>query len=181
MLNNKKVNEKIDELIGKIDELQAQIKLEKVELGKMNLELIGLKKEIVPIRKRLDYYWFIAETNYISQAKDSGLFLDVSRYNIGNYYTTREEANGALDCQLIHTNLSGIALGLNEGVEIDFENFSQHKYALGYNYKANKIYYHNPCDFMQFDCIYCLSVDFKYYAIKYIGEEELIKYLKYKR
>lgn len=70
-----------------------------------------------------------------------------------------------------------IAERLNNGVEIDWDNKGQKKYSLLFSTVSHNVTLYNHV-YAQLATIYCLDEDFKDVAIKEIGKNRLINYLK---
>lgn len=101
---------------------------------------------------------------------------DVSRYELGNYFKTEEEAEKRLEHIKIEQQLKDIVLRLNKGEKIDWEDEEQKKFHLWLFY-GSLSYNSNILGKTQ-GVIYCLDENFKDIAIKEIGKERLINYLK---
>lgn len=126
-----------------------------------------------------EYYFITDMTNDIgidsmTWANDN---QDDFLYSIGNCFRTREQAEQAFERLKIRTQLEDIALRLNKGRKIDWENRGREKYYLFYDWSWGEIC--STTVLLQSDeCVYCLNKNFKDVAIAEIGEERLAKYLK---
>jgi hypothetical protein len=133
-------------------------------------------------RKRLDYgdyYWFLNNLGEAVMAFDDyNEYEDNFKYLIGNYFETEKEAKNYKEKLLIEQELKDIAMELNKGEKIDWENSYQKKHYLGFNYNINEINFFTNINFKSQGIIYCLDENFKDVAIKRIGKERLTKYLK---
>lgn len=98
--------------------------------------------------------------------------------DLGLLYATEEARDRAKFKMEIETKLKNIAERLNNGKKIDWEDISQNKFNIYYNYDDNIIdfYFSSYCGFQGTIC--CLDKDFLEVAKKEIGEENLIKYFK---
>ena len=106
--------------------------------------------------------------------------FDDLKYNLGLYFKTREDADKYKKHLIITQKLKDIALRLNNGVEIDWNNHDQEKWTIVVHHSdyGNKLQLSIE-DFLEFQgSIYCLSDEFLKIAIKEIGEKELIEYMK---
>lgn len=96
----------------------------------------------------------------------------------GLYAWLKENAENYKEKLLIEQELRDVAMELNKGEKIDWDDVNQEKISLGYNFPVNSI----QCSYEYlFKCqgkIYCLDKNFKDVAIERIGEERLAKYLK---
>jgi hypothetical protein len=99
-------------------------------------------------------------------------------YKKDNCFKTREQAETEIEKILVCRQLENIAKRLNRGQEIDWFNDNQYKYSLHFNFLLDKICItFNACNKEQ-GSVYCLDKDFLNTAIKEIGEERLITYLR---
>lgn len=105
----------------------------------------------------------------------------IYHYNTGNYFKTKKEAEKYKNNLIITQKLKDIALRLNDGVEINWNNNSQHKFYIGFQHsgiKKGELLKDINIHFQSVGVIYCLSDKFLETAIKEIGEKELIEYIK---
>ncbi len=123
-----------------------------------------------------DICWFISDSCKILSLYWYDCQLDKIRYSIGNIYQTKEQAEQALERMKIRTQLEDIALRLNKGQKIDWNDVRQEKYYLLYDIEEH-ILAQDYRTISQTDDVYCLE-PFLRVAIKEIGEERLAKYLK---
>lgn len=129
--------------------------------------------------KRLRYnnYWFVDNIG-INCYADKNDRVDNFCYSIGNYFETEEQAKNYKEKLLIEQELKDIAMELNKGEKIDWENDNQYKYYLYYNFSNNEISYRAYMVIKLQGIIYCLDENFKDVVIERIGEERLTRYLK---
>lgn len=103
-------------------------------------------------------------------------------YNTGDYFKTSQEAEKSYNNLIITQKLKDIALRLNNGVEIDWKNEEQEKFAIVLHHSnyQNKLELsiENFYELKYGGSIYCLSPKFLKTAIKEIGEKELIEYIE---
>ena len=103
-------------------------------------------------------------------------------YDIGDYFKTVQGAEKSYNNLLITQKLKDIALRLNDGVEIDWENEDQEKFAIVLHHSnyQNKLELsiENFYELKYLGSTYCLSDKFLETCIKEIGEKELIEYIK---
>ena len=129
-------------------------------------------------RKRYDRYWFLNDIGATINIKAIINNNDNFKYSIGNYFETKEQAKNYKEKLLIEQKLRDIAMELNKGKEIDWDNDIQDKYYLYYNFLNNEINYNSFTITKLQGIIYCLNENFKDVAKNRIGEERLTKYLK---
>lgn len=102
---------------------------------------------------------------------------EIFRFNTGNCFKTEEEAEDYKENLLTKQALKDLALELNDGVEIDWEDKTQRKYNLFIDNLQPDIAY---CwsNTTQGSDIYCLHDNYAKIAKDRIGEEKLIKLIK---
>lgn len=119
-------------------------------------------------------YFYVNECGGIMNSKWYDDVIDTDRYEIGNCFKTKEEAEFALEKVKVETELRRFAEENNEH-EIDWKNKKQEKWFIFYNCKEEII---NPIYLYDFYiCNICFtSEEIARQAIKSIGEERLKKY-----
>jgi len=172
LLNKKGFEMNKEEQLKEIQELRDRLqKLEK-ELNKP--EIYGRKRADTG-----DHYYCLCPNGDISNFIDGREYYDSNVFKIGNYYSTKEEAELALEVKIIETELSDLALELNKGEKIDWENNNK-KYSLYFGTLTKNIQVDDYSK-VQKAQPYCLHESFKDIAIERIGKDRLIKYLTYQR
>lgn len=157
MENLEELKKKYEELGQKINELENNLK------NKNN-------------RSRVNHhckYYYINGYSEITSDEENNLALDENRYNIGNYFKTKEQAEKALRKILIYTKLKDLANRLSEEDPVDWSNLDQDKFYIYYSHHYNSL---SQDSFSYTHCIggiYCTCADFLRVAITKIGEEEL--------
>ena len=157
MENLEELKKKYEELGQKINELENNLK------NKNN-------------RSRVNHhckYYYINGYAEIASDEENNLALDEDRYNIGNYFKTKEQAEKALRKIPIYVKLRDLADRLSEGDPIDWSNSDQDKFYIYYDHHYNSL---SQDSFSYTHCIsgiYCTCADFLRVAITKIGEEEL--------
>lgn len=129
-------------------------------------------------RQRYNDYWFLDNDGNSISFVDKNDEVDNFCYSIGNYFEIKEQAENYKEKLLIEQELKDIAMELNKGEEIDWNNKEQAKYLLCFDYFYNKIDYDYEVNSKSQGVIHCLDSSFKDVAIERIGEERLTKYLK---
>lgn len=97
-------------------------------------------------------------------------------FNTGNCFKSEQEAEEYKENLLTKQQLKDLALELNNGVEIDWENENQKKYYLEYG--CYSLDYDITYSYINLGQIYCLNEDFLKIAKDRIGEEKIIKLIK---
>lgn len=119
----------------------------------------------------IDLYLEIRSTIYYGQ------YIDYL-YDTDNIFKTSEEANERLEYMKTRTQIKDIALRLNNGKKIDWENIDEPKYYIYYNVYDKAIRYDKMYSYKR-DTIYCLNICFIDVALKEIGFDRLKKYFMY--
>lgn len=154
----------IEEIENKIKELQEEVE--------------KLKKEKNSKKRRVgmgEHYYYIDANNLVTETYEGYTKGDNTKYNIHNYFKTEEEAQAVVDNIKTHIELMELAEELNTE-PIDWNDGKQNKYLIALGKKdilQDVTFYAKTAN-----TIYCTNSYFKNEAIKRIGEERLIKYLK---
>ena len=166
-MNKQQMLEQIDELKQKIEELEKEVNSPEFE---------GIKKSVRQMPKKGEVYYFVDSAGYVSHTYWAGGEEDLFRFNTGNCFKTEQEAIDFTENLLTKQQLKDLALELNNGVEIDWEDESQAKYYLcsdRFGLELDKTY-----SYIDLGQIYCLDNQFLAIAKERIGEERLIKLIK---
>lgn len=165
--------------MNNLEELKQELK--NLENKINELENKGIEEINKYKRKRHENgerYWFLNSLGEVELASDYNGDEDNFSYSIGNYFKTDEQVKNYKEKILIEQELRDIAMELNKGEEIDWEDKEEYKYYLYYNFLNNEINYRSYTIIKLQGTIYCLDENFMTIAIKRIGEERLTKYLK---
>lgn len=165
MNNLEELKQELKKLENKINKLESR---EKEEVTNK------YKRERYRGDRYLSLDYFGDFTSYI----DLNDKIDNFNYNIGNYFKTKKQVGNYKEKLLIEQKLKDIAMELNKGEKIDWDNDSQYKYYLYYNFSNNEISYRAYMLIKLQGIIYCLDENFKDVVIERIGEERLTRYLK---
>ncbi len=159
----KELEKKIEKLSKELEELKCELDKEKLNNSQMNTRWRAEENE---------KYWCIID-ECVYRSLEANENCDKARYEIGNYFRTEEAAEKAVEKMKIYTQLKDLALRLNKGEEIDWENEDQLKYYICN--ESNKLHYSYCYNCHDIGQIYCLDEKFLNIAIKEIGEENLKK------
>lgn len=161
--------------------------LKEIEKTKQNLASLEQMLEDTEWRERVERwksrtsgcYYFVTDNLTIAKEnfEECGDY-DTCKYNAYNCFQTREQAEAEAKKILIRRQLEDIARRLNKGVKIDWHNQTQIKYGISYNTDTNVIETYFASFNKSMGSTYCLDVNFKDIAIKEIGEERLLSYLR---
>lgn len=162
----KKLKEKQEKLKKEIEKLEMQIK-----------ELKEQKKKCKRWRaKENELYWFISPNGVAYHTMELNDSSDRRSYEIGNYFRTEEEAEKMVEKIKIYTRLKDLALRLNKGEKIDWENDNRAKWHICYrNGTALGFDDSYTCALQDLGQIYCLDKNFLEIAKQEIGEKNLKK------
>ena len=167
MDNLEEIKKQISELQSKVNKLENESKEEKK--GKRWRARIN------------DTYFFVDDSGDLVTCREYNEYGDNYRYKTRNYFATYEEAEEYKEVMITYYNLMDLAEELNKGRKIDWNNGSQCKYSIYYNYENDIL--QRTCSFRWKDLgqIYCLDENFKEKAIEKIGKDKLIKLFTYER
>ena len=123
------------------------------------------------------YYYIDAFGNVLSQI-ETGHYSDNAFWESYNCFQTREQAEQEAEKILVRRMLEDIARRLNKGNKIDWNNNKQFKYYIWINSRDNEISWAGEVSHISQGVVYCSDRNFYIAAIKEIGKERLIKYLR---
>lgn len=161
------------------EQLQKQAQKLQEELDKLKQQIEECDKEETDrVTKGADYF-AISPIGELSKLLEEYSSYDDACYDIGNYFKTREEAGQHVKNLKTKIKLKRLAQRLNKGKNLIFNTYEQGcKYYLTYSFNDDKIYDCSANLLKAGSTIYCLDPEFKDVAIKEIGEQALIDYLK---
>ena len=157
----------IEEIDNKIEELQEELE---------KLESLRERKESFR-RWMADYdetYYCISSCGYVTDFRENDCSIDNFRYETGNYFKTENEAREYREKLIIYQNLKDLALELNQGKQIDFDNTTQEKYIIILDDMRNLNIISSVYQ-QSIGQIYCLDKNFLEKAKERIGEDNLEK------
>ena len=151
-----------------IEELENKIKELSKELNKL--------KENRNKRWRAnkdEFYYRINGYQALDVLQETNVLFDKYQYEMGNYFATEEQAKEYLKKIKIYMQLKDLALRLNDGEKIDWNNTSQKKYCIYYNSDFKNLYINDYNVLKHIGQIYCLYENFLIKAKEEIGEDNL--------
>ena len=166
--------------IKKLKEKQEELKKEIEKLGTRIKELEEQEKKCKRWRaSRNGKYWHItpsasAIVNYTIEINDD---QDNRSYETGNYFRTEEEAKKMVEKIKIYTQLKDLALRLNKGREVNWDDYKQAKWHIYYDHN-NDLTTIGNYSYQDLGQIYCLDKNFLEIAKQEIGEKNLKKLFK---
>lgn len=157
-----------EELLKQRDKLQK-------ELDKLT-ELIN-KKDTRFKPEYGEYYYYLDSCGTIQQKDWNNGVFDDHRYNIGNCFKTEQEVYNYNENLITKQQLKDLALELNAGIKVDWENVSQLKYYIFITPHTFELEQHYLTTHRDTN-IYCLDKNYLPIAKQRIGEEKLINLIK---
>ena len=126
--------------------------------------------------KEKEKYFYIEDCMGVSDDRNVQAPIDYCRFNIGNFFKTKIEAEHMLEKLKVIHELQKFAYENNEG-EIDWKNFNQCKYKIFYDAEDGDLYvdYSVQCESEPFN-IYFTSFKIAKNAIEAVGEDRIKKY-----
>lgn len=124
-------------------------------------------------------YFYLGDDGIIRYATDFYNMSDDYRYATGNYFETEAEALRYKQNLITYQHLKNIALRLNEGRKFDWNDLSQRKYYIYFDFKAKELKQWEADLYKILNVIYCRDEDFLEVALKEIGEEKLKQFLEW--
>lgn len=164
--------------MNKLQQLKATIEKAQKELDDY---IEQQKKQVANIRWRAEEnegYFYVNSWGEVMDTLEDECNMDNYLYSIGNYFKTKKEAVKYREHLLITQQLKDIALRLNNGVKIDWNDEGQYKYYLYFRHCENDTGQGPQFSLQVQGVIYCLSPDFIKVAIEEIGEDKLKEYLR---
>lgn len=162
----------------KLEELKQELMETKNKCAEIEKKINELEKQTSEVRWRAkgnEVYYYFHSDGEIVNACDYCDKRVTDRYNLGNYFRTKEEAEKVAEKMKIYNRLKDLALRLNAGKEFDWEDGGQTKYSIYYD-NYNNIFRDKWCALhKEIGQIYCLDENFLEEAKKEIGEENLKK------
>ena len=154
------------------------------EIEKTKLNLANMEKMLEECGyqrwkpKYDDRYYYVSEECIAMESRAWAEYIVDERYRRYNVFKTEEEAKREAEKILVRRQLEDIARRLNKGRRIDWLNSDQYKYSLHYSFFLNKICITYNIYNKEQGSVCCLDESFLNVAIREIGEERLIKYLR---
>lgn len=150
-----------------------ELKRKYEELGKEIKRLENEKKNKRWRAEQEKEYFYIEESGYINEVIEYFDRVDDFNYKTRNYFKTEEEAQRHLDNINTYYELMDLAEELNNGEKIDWNNNSQTKYSIYFDFDDRRIYCAANNVLKTLRQIYCLDENFLEVAKQKIGEERL--------
>lgn len=165
MNNLKQMKQELEETKNKCTEIEK--KIEELEKQESKVRWRG---------KQCEKYWYISSCGTVSYTMEMNDDQDNRSYEMGNYFRTEEEAEKVAEKIKIYMQLKDLALRLNKGEKIDWENNNHVKWYICYKkgtvLDLDDMY---TCNLQDLGQIYCLDKNFLEIAKQEISEENLRK------
>lgn len=169
------------ELQNKIEKLQQQF-TQQIEKLKEEINSIENNKSKKGARQKPEIgesYWCLADYGDIRCILWKGDPIDLFHFTTGNCFKTYEEAQDYKENLLTKQALKDLALELNNGVEVNWQNLSQSKFYIYLNFDCKRILNSDDTTcYKELGSVHCLDENFLTIAKQRIGEEKLIKLIK---
>ena len=161
--------------MNKIEELEKQAKSILEEIEKLKNEE-KVESKVWKPKENEDYYYISSNVICYADIWEKGV-CDEDRYEIGNCFKTKEEAEKTVEKAKIYTQLKRLAEE-NNTEPIDWEDTEQRKYYIEYSYYYKE--FEKSCGYSVKDTgiVYCTNENFLSIALERIGEENLLKLFK---
>lgn len=158
----------------KINDKEIEVEITEEELKKL--------EEKTPSRKRWradrgQEYFYPMSNGSVSSDIEYNSPMDDERYSIGNYFKTEEEVEFHKN-ELIYTQMLKDYIREHDDVELDWNDILQDKCYLAYDFMNKKIdCYSSSCQTKWQGTIYASNEQVLLDAVKFIGEENVKKYI----
>ena len=164
--------------MNNLKQLKQELEETKNKCAEIEKKIEDLEKQESEVRWRAregEKYYYFCGHGEICADRDGPYKIDTGRYNLGNYFKTEEEAENVVEKIKIYTQLKDLALQLNRGKKIDWNNSDQSKWFIVLGFFDNTL--RSNCSYMRQEIgqIYCLDGNFLEDAKQEIGEENLRK------
>ena len=164
------MNTKKEELLNKLKQLEEDFNTQVTDIKKQIEECD--KKVFEPI-KLGEGYWYLNELGFPVEDKNEKYFVDNTRFDFGNYFKTKEEAERKSFEIRLHRQLELFALENND-IEIDWNDDSSKKYIISYS-KEGGIFIDKVYKIKDFGQVYFTSKEIAEKAIETF-KDDLIRY-----
>ena len=156
-----------------LEEMEKRLNIAKQEIYNLEEEIRQLKEEKQKQQGRWkpkykEEYWYVDESGYVENDTWTDCTWEEKRYKIHNVFRTKAEAQARADKIKIYWQLYDLAERLNKGEKIDWEDDSQPKYNIGYDYDWNQFDINAHYTYKEIGQIYCLDENFLDKAIEEI-------------
>lgn len=157
------------------EKLEDKIKRLEEELEEAKEKLKRTRERFKPTEGKK--YYFL--NSYQIECDCFSPFSDQAKARYANYncFETKEDARREAGRIFIRRRLEAIAKRLNNGEEINWNNYNQIKYHIMYNFEKACLDYVSNYKYKNEGCVYCLNKNFVNEAIKEIGRIELMDYI----
>lgn len=169
-MNKQEIENKIKALEKQLEELKKEVNSPKFE---------GVKKGVRWQPPTGTIYFYLIDdgrTDFMYWGNDN---VDLFHFNTGNCFKSEQEALDYRENLLTKQQLKDLALELNNGVEIDWENGAQTKFSIYYQgHHVQELRLDSSDFYTEIGQVYCLDAIFLETAKDRIGEEKLIKLIE---
>lgn len=191
--------EEIQKLEKQINQLDKEIQGIKKNIDNRNRRMEDCEKEKKELQDRIkelkksknknkrwraktgSEYFYVEDFKDVGSTSEFNYDGDKYNYKTRNYFKSEEEAEEYQEVINTYYDLMDLAEELNNGEKINWNDETQCKYVIYYNYKENSL--EKTYDYWCKDLgqIYCLDGGFLEKAIEKIGKDKLTKLFTYER
>ena len=157
------LEQRVNELVEEIKKLREKQQEQKVQRWRA---------------KEGEIYWIVTTSGEAGYDREECDNIDDSRYSIGNYFASKQDVEQHIKNLKTKQKLKDLALELNKGKEMDWEDSRQCKHIIVYDKNHHKLGLGGSYCVMEMGQVYCLDNDFLKKALTVIGEEDLIDLIK---
>lgn len=158
-----------------IEELEVRLELLQKDISELKKDKSINKR----FRAKEGYTYFnLSDMGDVTEYYESNNSGDYFKYNSRNYFETMEQAEVALDRQLIKNKIMNIAEELNGDETIDFSDSYQNKFYIYYNYDLKYLDQGVRCTSDYVEEICCLKSNFVMTVKERLTKKEIDLYYK---
>lgn len=185
--------------VGTGDHMENRVILLEKHLSNLQKSIYGFEKELAELKSaklkakeetkesfglwkpgNVETYWYYDEYAIPMESSYEPKPIHDDSIAMGNCFQTKELCEEYIRFKQIETKIRDIALRLNEGKKIDWNDQNQDKYYIYFDYAEDNFELGGTTNLKDAGVVYCLSDTFKDVCIiEEIGEEDLEFYLKY--
>lgn len=173
-MNTLQIFEQLNEIRQTMSLVTSQ--LDKIECS-INQQTIT-NKELRCKPEYEEFYYYVSDEGAVRCCVWKAFQEDLFRFYSGNCFKTKQECEEYEENLLTKQALKDLALELNDGVELNWQDTNQTKYFIYYENQDCMLYSDYRSLSQSIGQVYCLNNNFISIAKDRIGEEKLIKLIK---
>lgn len=167
--------------MNNLKQMKQELEKTKNRCTEIEKKIEELEKQESKVRWRANVggkYYCAYSAGIVDWHYDSRDESSTNRYDLGNYFRTEEDAKKAMKKIKIYTQLKDLALRLNKGETICWNDLKQSKYSITRDVETNELVGISIYCYQDIGQIYCLDSNFLNIAKREIGEKNLRKLFK---